>query len=100
MKNAIIVPMFDLKERKLENLNVVIVPMFGLKPKQMENFNVALFRQWRKVVCVTPLCDADVMRKSVLKEIVERDAQVDAAVVKLNQAVVAQQVTFRWNCSA
>jgi hypothetical protein len=45
MKNAIIVPMFDLKERKLENLNVVIVPMLGLKPKQMENFNVALFRQ-------------------------------------------------------
>jgi hypothetical protein len=34
------------------------------------------------------------MRKSALKEIVERDAQVDAAVVKLNQAIVAQQVTF------
>ena len=102
---------FDLKPRNVKNFNVVFcstldlnmknfnVVTFDLKPRNLKNFNVALFRQRRDVFGVTALRDADVMRKSVLNEIVERDAEVEA-VAELNEAVVAEQVSFRRNRSA
>jgi hypothetical protein len=64
--------------------------------RHKNDIDIALFGERRKCDGVTPLRDANVMRKARLDPVVKVDPKVDLG-VELDEAVIAQQVALRRN---